>query len=193
MSRIFKVFIVMLALGFYLMGEAHVFAADELELKPYQLYKNEDFHCQMSPPEGWLIVTPQTGELITLLKKSPFTYNGLPIMLGINIKGKFLNSTVKSYNEISNDKLQNIISNCLPDLEKNGKTEGTIKDIGAHKVIWFEVLENKMIMDNNVKTFYINFMDNGYIWSLVISNVPTQYCDTMSKDIVSLIASFKTI
>lgn len=193
MSRILKVLIAVFILGLCLLGEKPAFAADELELKPYQLYRDEAFHCQMSPPEGWLIVTPQTGEFITLFKKSPFTYNGVPIMLSINIKGKFVNSTVKSFDEVSNDKLQDYISRCLPELAKNGEPEGAIKDIGTHKVIWFQVLEKKIIMDNEVKSFYITFMDDGYIWTMFITNVPIKYCDTMSKDVESLIKSFKTI
>lgn len=193
MIRTLKLLIAFFIFGSCLLGEKHVFAVDELELKPYHLYKNEAFHCQMAPPEGWLVITPQTGELITLFKKSPLTYNGLPIMLSINIKGKIVNSTYKSFNEVSNDKLQNIISNCLSDLEKNGETQGVIKDIGTHKVIWFEVSEKKVIMNNNVKSFYIILMDDGYSWSMFTTNVPIQYCDTMSKEMESLIESFKKI
>jgi len=94
---------------------------------------------------------------------------------------------------VPSDKLGVLMDECLRDLGKNGKAEGTIKDIGIRKVAWFVVSEEKRIIDNNVKSFYIMFMENGYTWSMFAANVPIGYCETLNREMEQLIESFITI
>lgn len=197
MERIFKIFIIVVILGVYLLGEeANVFASNEVQHEVARIYQNEEFHFQMMPPDGWRVVIAPAPDkkMIWLFKTIPLTYNGLPISSNITITPHKLNNPkYKSFNEVPKDKLEALMAECLRDLEKSGKAEGTIRNIGIHKVCWLIVSEEKILFDSTLKSIHIMFMENGYVWSMYAVNVPEAYYDTMNKEMEQLIESFTTI
>jgi len=144
-------------------------------------------------PDGWRVVVPPNKKAIYLFKRLPLSYNDIPNSAGITINQEFKDSIYKSFNEVPKDKLEVILVSTLPDLEKEGKAEGAIKDIGIHKVIWYVVSEDKVMLDSNVKSIYTIFRENGYTWTIFAVNVPEEYYDTMNGEMEQLIESFTTI
>lgn len=193
MVRIIKVILITTILGIFCLGEATVFANEEVKLESASPYINEAYHCKIVLPDGWRVIAAPDQKVINLFKRLPLSYNGISKSAGITIK-RYDNSTIyKSFNEVPNDQLQSLINESLQDLGKIGRAEGSSKDIGTRKVIWLEAFEEKRVLDSNVKIYFIMFFDDKYTWSVFTGKVPLEYSDAMNRELEQLIESFTTI
>ncbi|MCE5286313.1 MAG: hypothetical protein LLG02_10765 [Pelosinus sp.] len=73
-----------------------------------------------------------------------------------------------------------------PAIERNIPVDGTIKEIGRHKVIWI------VRSGDDNKTIDVDFVENKYIWDFHVG-VPTEYYETMVVELEKIIDSFSMI
>lgn len=157
---------------------------------PYA-YQNNVFHCKMILPIGWSVASMTNSEVIYFYRQIPVLHNGEKMAAIMEMRQKNLDGSVQTLTELPNDRLEEIKTNLIKltkdDIRDKDKVtvEGSIKDIGKHKVVW-------IVSSGANKVIHVYFLENGYMWWLRVV-VPSEYSEAMETQIKEILESFTMI